>query len=114
MATLINATTGQIIARNVNRANRLIERILGFIPWSRVSPDEGLWFDRCNAVHTVGMRSRIDVIFLDEKSRVLRIDRSVPRFRLAVTCPHARAVVELGEAPPEGRDLLTGDELALR
>jgi uncharacterized membrane protein (UPF0127 family) len=113
MATLKNVTTGTIIARNVVRAERLLDRMLGFISRKYVSPDDGLWFDRCSVIHTVGMRSRIDVIFLDKSRRVLRIDRSVPQFRLAVTCPGAKAVVELGESPVDGRDLLAGDELAL-
>jgi uncharacterized protein len=113
MPTLWNVTTGSIVARNVSRADGFFHRMFGFIPRARVFPDDGLWFDRCAAVHTMGMRSRIDVIFLDKFRRVLRVERSVPQFRVALACRGAAAVVELGEAPVEGRDLLAGDELAL-
>jgi len=113
MPTLKNLTTGQVVARNVVRADGFFGRMVGFLSKSTIHPDEGLWFDDCAAIHTVGMRARIDVIFLNSAQRVLRIDRSVPQFRLAVACPGAHAVVELGEAPADGRDLLAGDELAL-
>jgi uncharacterized membrane protein (UPF0127 family) len=113
MPTLRNLTTGRVVARNVVRSEGFFERMIGFLSRSSVDPDDGLWFDRCAAIHTVGMRARIDVIFLNSAYRVIRIDRSVPQFRLAVACPGAHAVVELGEAPADGRDLLAGDELAL-
>jgi uncharacterized membrane protein (UPF0127 family) len=113
MSALRNVTTGKILARNVLRAEGLLERMLGFIPRSNIPPDDGLWFENCSAIHTVGMRNRIDVIFLDKSNRVIRVERSVPRYRLAITCLGAHTVVELGEANGAGRDLLAGDELAL-
>jgi uncharacterized protein len=113
MPTLYNVTTGQIVARNVSRADGLLNRLLGFLPRAQVHPDDGLWFDQCSMIHMIGMRSRIDVVFLDKFRRVLRVDRSVSHSRIALACSRATIVVELGEAPPEGRDLLAGDELAL-
>jgi uncharacterized membrane protein (UPF0127 family) len=113
MPRLRNVTTGEVIASNVERANGFWRRLLGFIPNPRIHPDDGLWFDECSAIHTVGMRQSIDVVFVDRSRRVLRVDRSVQRFRVAVTCSGAHAVIELGEAALEGRDLLAGDELAL-
>lgn len=112
MPALKNLTTGEIIAANVQRANGFWRRLVGFISSNRVRPDDGLWYDNCSAIHTMGMKERIDVVFLDRNFRVIRIERAIPRFRFAITCG-ARAVVELGEATLQGRDLLTGDELAL-
>lgn len=80
---------------------------------SKIHADDGLWFDRCNVIHTIGMRSRIDAIFLSKDHRVMKIRYSVPQHRLAVGCPGAHAVVELGAAFPARRDLLIGDLLAL-
>jgi uncharacterized protein len=80
---------------------------------SAIGAGDGLWFDRCSVIHTVGMRCRIDAIFLSADHRVIRVRYSVPRHRLIVACPGASAVVELGEAFPARRDLLTGDQLAL-
>lgn len=112
MPVLKNVTTGEIIAANVQRANGFWSRLVGFITKSNVRPDDGLWYDNCSAIHTIGMKERIDVVFLDRNQRVMRVERAIPRHRFAVTYG-ARSVVELGEATLQGRDLLTGDELAL-
>lgn len=112
MAVLKNVTTGEIIAANVERANGFWRRLVGFITQNNVRPDDGLWYDRCSAIHTMGMRERIDVVFLDKNHRVIRVERAIPRYRFAMMYG-ARAVIELGEATLQGRDLLAGDELAL-
>lgn len=112
MAALKNITTGEIIAGNVEKADGFWRRLVGFISQSRVRPDDGLWYDNCSAIHTMGMKERIDVVFLDRNHRVIRVERAIPRYRIAIAYG-ARAVVELGEATLQGRDLLTGDELVL-
>jgi len=114
MATrLRNATTGQVIAENVQYADTWWKRFAGFIPKREVLPDDGLWFRDCWAIHTIGMRARIDVIFLDDQLRVLKTQRSVPAHRPILSCFGARNVVELGAGALEGRDVLVGDRLAL-
>lgn len=113
MPLLRNLTTGEILAANVHLARSWWERTAGFLPKRHVDPDDGLWFSDCWAIHTLGMRAAIDVIFLDGGDRVMRTARQVPQHRIAVTCPGARSVVELGAGALEGRDLLAGDRLAL-
>lgn len=110
---LRNVTTGQVIAENVQFADTWWKRFAGLIPKREVLPDDGLWFRDCWAIHTIGMRARIDVIFLDDEMRVMSTRRSVPLNRLLVSCLGARSVVELGAGALEGRDVLTGDRLAL-
>jgi uncharacterized membrane protein (UPF0127 family) len=59
------------------------------------------------------MRAHLDVIFLDDKGRVVRTDRAVQLNRPVIACRGARSVVELGAGALEGRDLLVGDRLEL-
>lgn len=113
LARLRNTTTGEVIASAVRYADSWWERLVGFLPRAQIDPDEGLWFRDCWAIHTLGMRARIDVIFLDENARVIRVCRSVPRQRPLVSCVGARSVVELGAGALDGRDLLPGDALDL-
>ena len=113
MPLLKNATTGQIIAENVRYAETWWERLTGFIPSKVVDPGDGLWFRNCWAIHTLGMRADLDVIFLDDEGRVVRANRCVPRQRPAIACVGARNVVELGAGALDGRDLLVGDRLIL-
>lgn len=113
MALLRNLRTGNIVAGDVEKANSLWLRFTGFLSYGKIRPDQGLWFDKCSAIHTIGMRERIDVVFLAKDDRVMRIDYSVLPYRLAVMCAGARTVIELGAAPAKRRDLLVGDPLAL-
>jgi uncharacterized membrane protein (UPF0127 family) len=110
---LRNLRTGNIVAGNVEKANSLWRRFTGFLTYGKVCPDRGLWFENCSAIHTIGMRERIDAVFLAEDGRVMQINYSVAPYRAAVICAGARAVVELGAAPAERRDLLVGDVLTL-
>jgi len=48
------------------------------LPRSAIAGDEGLWIPRCRAVHTLGMRVPLDVVFLDRDGRVVRIEAGVP------------------------------------
>ena len=109
MARLRNLRTGRVVAENVEKANSVWRRFSGLLTYAKIRADQGLWFDNCWAIHTIGMRDRIDVIFLAKDSHIMRVEYSVPPNRLAVMCAGARAIVELGAAGSEQRDLLIGD-----
>ena len=70
------------------------QRLRGLLGRPEPLPGEAWWFMPCRAVHTVGMRYCIDVVFLDAGGIVLRVCRALPPGRMAV---HWRAlsVVEL-------------------
>ena len=84
----------------VVEARSPLARILGLALLDELSVDEALLITRCRSVHTLGMRFRIDVVFLDGDQRVLRVIDGVPPRRL-LACRRAAAVLETraGEAP---------------
>ena len=104
-----NATTGEVVATHVRRARGWYERMIGLIPRKRVEPREGLWFEDCAVIHTIGMQTEIDVVFLDKNRRVLRTACAVPQNKLLLTCRGADSVVELGSGALELCDVLIGD-----
>ncbi len=110
---LLNERDGGIVARRVARAEHPWARLVGLLPRAEVAADEGLWLKNCAAVHTIGMRAAIDLYFLDNSDRVVKIERRIRPGRLAITCPGARTVVELGAALDD-RDVAIGDRLILR
>jgi uncharacterized membrane protein (UPF0127 family) len=57
--------------------------------------DLALYFPRCRQIHTVTMRFNLDLIWLDKRGNVVRVDRDVPAWRLK-TCLRAKHVVEAG------------------
>lgn len=87
--------------------------MIGFLARAPVDSDDGLWFPNCWAIHTLGMRAPLDVVFLDDANRVCRIAYGVPANQWLVSCPGARSVVELGSGAVNGRDILDGDVLTL-
>ena len=87
----------------LQRAGHLGARLRGLLGRDGLPAGTGLWIKSCNAVHTVGMRFTIDIVFLDRGDRVLRIDPCVVPWRVR-WCARARSVVELaaGEAARVG------------
>jgi uncharacterized membrane protein (UPF0127 family) len=59
------------------------------------------------------MRIPIDVIFLDRTGRVLRLESNVRPNRLALACPEAEAVIELGCGALCDGEVAAGDYLEL-
>ena len=108
-----NRTTGRVLAWRVRRADGLVSRMVGFLPRNSIAPEEGLWFEGCNAVHTVGMRTALDIVFLDRDLRVLRVDAGVLPQRLYVGAKRAYVVVEFGPGFVKANPLAPGDKLAL-
>lgn len=66
-------------------------RARGLLGRRSLDPAEGLWL-RARSVHTVGMRVRLDLVWLDEEAAPLRVDRDVGPGRVR-TCLAARGGV---------------------
>lgn len=113
MSKLRNMTTGKIVASEVHVAKGMFSRMVGFLNRSRIEPAEGLWFAGCSAIHTIGMRQAIDIVFLDRGGRVVRTLCAVPPNRIAIGCPNAETTIELGAGALNASDILVGDRFAL-
>ena len=80
--------------RTLHVAGTRAARRRGLAGLSDLSPGTALALPRCRSVHTVGMRFALDLLWLDGRGDVVRIDRAVPPRRLR-TCLRARSVVEV-------------------
>jgi uncharacterized protein len=110
---LRNNTTGKIVATRIDRLSSFMHRAVGLLARTSLRPDEGVWITSCRAIHTIGMRVAIDVVFVDDDGRVIRAVHDVKPNRIALSCPGARAVVELGSGALREVDLIPGDVLEL-
>ncbi|HZX67985.1 MAG TPA: DUF192 domain-containing protein [Candidatus Elarobacter sp.] len=108
-----NARTGHVLARRVRRADNPLARAIGFLTRAAIAPDEGLWFDRCAAVHTLGMRSALDIIFLDADRRIVSIQPNVTPGKLHVGAPGAHITLEFGPGFLAANEIAIGDQLQL-
>lgn len=85
-----------------------LRRARGLLGRAQPLPQRGLWLKPCNAVHCWFMAYRIDVLFLDDRGRVLkRVDNLRP-WRMAA-CRGARSVVELAAGEAGRLDINQGD-----
>ena len=89
----------------VHEATTAPARLLGLALLDPIPSDHALLIPGCRSVHTFGMRFALDVAFLDESGRVLRLEREVPPRRLLM-CRRAFAVLEARAGHPE---LFLGD-----
>src|SRR3546814_12558113 len=74
-------------------AHGFVARLLGLHALGRLSWHTGLWLMPCNAVHTFGLASSIDVVFLDDGNRVFKQVRDLKPNRVAF-CLAARSVID--------------------
>lgn len=112
--TLVEAGSGRVLARRIVRAVNPLHRTIGLLTRKRLEADDGMWFDRCSAVHTLGMRVPIDVVFLDERGTVVRVDAAVPPWRAAVSASEASTVLELAAGSCARLGIVAGMSLELR
>jgi uncharacterized membrane protein (UPF0127 family) len=108
---LRNLRTGVVLARRVRFADTPGARALRLLACDVVRSDDGLWLDPCTAVNTFGMRSAIDVVFLDASNRIVAMHLRMRPNQHEVCCAHARSAVQLGASLE--RDVQRGDVLAL-
>ena len=78
----------------VFRARSPWARFRGLLGKEPLPAGSGLLIERCRAVHTVGMRRAIDVVFVGSNGQVLELRRGVGAGRLA-WCREAAGVLEL-------------------
>jgi uncharacterized membrane protein (UPF0127 family) len=87
----------------VHEATTLVARLIGLAFLRELPPGHALLIPHCRSVHTFGMRFPLDVVFLDERGRALRVEQCVRRRRV-LTCRRAFAVLErAGASPPPPR-----------
>lgn len=91
----LNLSTGRRLAERVLQAETWWERMRGLLGRKSFPPGEGMLLAPCRAVHTVGMRFPIDLVFLDPAGRVVRSASRVPPFRIVAAGKGACRVLEL-------------------
>ena len=77
----------------IHEARTFSSRLLGLALLRGLPSGHALLIADCRSVHTFGMRFPIDVAFLDERGRAIRVSRAVPPWRVVV-CRGAFAVIE--------------------
>src|SRR5262249_50075920 len=86
---------GRTVADRPRACHTHWTRLRGLLGTKRLEPGEGLWIKPSNQIHMFGMRYAIDVVFLDDGGRVLRLVHGLSPNRVSPRVAGATSVLEL-------------------
>ncbi len=107
-----NLSRNTTLADRAGIADTSRKRKVGLLKHSSLEPGDGLWITPCEAIHTIGMKFPIDVLYLDRKRRVVKVRSSIPRWRMSL-CFRAHSVLELPSGMAASTETQAGDQLEL-
>jgi hypothetical protein len=107
-----NVTRETELAASVELANRSAARRKGLLGRDSLLAGEGIWILPCQAVHTVGMRFPIDLVYLDRNLLVRKVRSNVHPWRLSA-CVSAHSVLELAAGTIQETQTNRGDQLEI-
>lgn len=111
-----NVTRQSLVASRLSVANTHLRRLIGLMGTTKqvFSSGSGLWIVPCHGVHTIGMRYPIDVIYLDEKKRVIRVEENVRPWRVTPMVMESASLIELPAHTAFDTGTQVGDELEIK
>lgn len=101
---------GRVLASG-NRATARADRRRGLIGQHTV--DRPLVIDPCTWIHTIGMRTEIESIYVDAEGTIID-SRHMKRWRVGPWVRHARYVVEAAPGSMERWHITIGDHIEVR
>lgn len=110
---VLNTTKGTVLGGRVGVADTSLSRMVGLLRHSSMEAGSGLLIVPSQAVHTVGMRFPIDVVFVDKRLRVIHVQPSLVPYRLSGLHWRARCVLELPTGTIAETRTSVGDELQI-
>lgn len=109
--SISNLTRNTLLAERVLVADQAATRRKGLLGHDGLSPQEGLWIVPCEAIHTIGMRFAIDLVYLDRKNVVKKVRSNVRPWRMSA-CLSAHSILELASGTVQRTQTRPGDRLA--
>ena len=95
----------------VEEADSFRKRFLGLMGRKRLPQGQGLLLSPCSSVHMCFMRFAIDVVYLDEEFRILKIVHSLLPWIGMSFCLGARSALEIASGEADRIGLQVGMKL---
>jgi len=106
-----NQTRNVWLISNGRLANSFWSRLRGLLGAAPLQPGEGLVLAGEKSIHTLFMSFPIDVIYVDNTHKVVRIDHNMVPFRLGPFVTQAAYVLEMPVGTIAKTDTQPGDQL---
>ncbi len=109
----LSADRDQTVKLRLGRAQRtesIMERTRGLLGRPPLEADQALWILPCNSVHTFGMKSALDIIYLNRQGMVKKAVSALAPRRVSF-CLGARSVIELRAGIINTNGITIGDRV---
>lgn len=93
-------------------ATQFSQRLLGFMFQKKPKNTKIIIFDNCNSIHTFNMKFKIDVLFLNDNSKVVHVIRALPKHKIIFPVRKACKVIEAAEGTFDA--IFVGDVVSFR
>ena len=111
---ITNRTRSTVLGTKVVRAATFWSRLRGFIGRPEPRLGEGILLSPCRAIHTCWMTFSLDVLFLDERGKVLELAPSLSPWKCTRRVSRARYALEVPVGTIDASSTCVGDELSWR
>ncbi len=106
-----NLTKGNVVASRLVIADTFETRRKGFLGRTTIEPGEGMLLVPCWAIHMVGMKFPLDIVFLDREMRVVDVAVNVKPGVVNRSCRKAHSTLELPAGTVAAKRVEKGDTL---
>lgn len=113
MVWVTNATRGAVLAENALAGESFWVRLRGLLGKRALLPGQGLLMAPCRAVHTFGMRFPIDVVYITQERRVIRVATTMPPNRCGPWVKGSYYVLELPAGTVARTGTVVGDRIEM-
>lgn len=113
MKKIIIKKNSQIITDNAQRADNFFTRFKGLMFVKEIEDNYALHITPCNQIHMLNMRFALDVIYLDQDGRVVRVDENVQPGKICKTVRNAKSVIEMKASAAAKLGINQGDVLEI-
>lgn len=108
---VINRTRGTYLGVNITMANTFRTRLIGLYANRHLRAGDGVLLTPTNSIQTIGMRTPLDLIFLDDRLRVVRLIEHVPPGRVIWRVPGAHSTLEVPAGLIGSSETQVGDQI---
>ena len=113
MKKIIIKKNSQIITDNARRADSFFSRFKGLMFVKEIEDNYALHITPCNQIHMLNMRFALDVIYLGQNGRVVKIDENVQPGKICKTVRNAKSVIEMKASAAAKLGISQGDVLEM-
>jgi len=110
---IVNRSKQSILADNISCADTSFKRLKGLLGRKSLNKGEALIITPSNSIHTFFMRFPIDVLFVDNNNRVIKVISSLKPYRLSPICWQGKFVIELPVGTIQASSTQEGDTLQI-